>query len=317
MSQAIQAEGLVKRFGKTVALRGVDLAVPAGRVIGVLGPNGAGKTTVVRILSTLLRPDAGRATVCGHDVVRDPALVRRKIGLTGQYASVDADLSGVENLVLVGRLLGLSGQEAKRRAAWLLERFELTGVASRPSKTYSGGLRRRLDFAASLVGRPQVLYLDEPTTGLDPHARKEVWSEVRSLAADGVAVLLTTQYLEEADQLADQITVVDRGRVVADGGPDELKRRVGGHTLQVRPAVFTDIDEAARILGKLANATPARDAATGMLTVPVADPLVVSALIRRLDQAGIAAEEVALRLPSLDEVFLALTGAPATEGSPV
>ncbi|MGW6158264.1 ATP-binding cassette domain-containing protein [Streptomyces sp. NPDC055144] len=316
MSYAIRAEGLVKRYGDMVALDGVDLEVPAGKVIGVLGPNGAGKTTTVRILSTLMRPDAGRATVGGFDVVKDPVRVRGLIGLTGQYASVDEGLSGVENLVLLGRLLGLSRRDARARAAELLEQFELTDAATRPISTFSGGMRRRLDLAASLVGRPRVLYLDEPTTGLDPHARQEVWGVVRRLVADGATVLLTTQYLEEADQLADGITVFDHGRVVAEGRPDELKRRVGGQTLQVRPTVLADLGQVGRILADLTGTAPVHDANTGLLTVPVADPMLVSALVRRLDGAGIAADELGLRLPSLDEVFLALTGQGTTPITP-
>ncbi|TNC27991.1 ATP-binding cassette domain-containing protein [Amycolatopsis alkalitolerans] len=310
MSLAIQAEGLVKRFGETVALNGVDLRVPTGKVVGVLGPNGAGKTTAVRILATLLRPDAGHATVGGFDVVRDPVRVRSLIGLTGQYASVDEDLSGTENLVLIGRLLGLSRPGAKARAAELLEQFELTEAAGRAAKTYSGGLRRRLDLAASLVGRPQVLYLDEPTTGLDPHARNEVWNVVRRLVADGATVLLTTQYLDEADQLADSITVIDHGRVAAEGRADELKRRVGGQTMLVRPTSLSDMDVVERILADLTGTIPVRDDDTGLLTAPVADPVLLSTMVRKLDEAGITADELALRLPSLDEVFLALTGKP-------
>ncbi|MFE6026059.1 ATP-binding cassette domain-containing protein [Streptomyces niveus] len=308
MSYAIRAEGLVKRYGDMVALDGVDLEVPAGKVIGVLGPNGAGKTTTVRILATLLRPDGGRASVGGYDVVKDQVRVRGLIGLTGQYASVDEDLSGAENLVLLGRLLDRSRREARSRARELLERFELTEAAERPISTFSGGMRRRLDLAASLVGRPQVLYLDEPTTGLDPHARQEVWEVVRRLVADGVTVLLTTQYLEEADQLADSITVFDHGRVVAEGRPDELKRRVGGQTLQVRPTLLTDGDEVRRILGELTGVAPSHDRNTGLLTAPTDDPMLISALVRRLDGAGITADELGMRLPSLDEVFLALTG---------
>ncbi|SMD25003.1 ATP-binding cassette domain-containing protein [Kibdelosporangium aridum] len=304
----ILAENVVKNFGKTVALRSFDLSVPAGSVAAVLGPNGAGKTTAVRILATLLRPDGGCAVVGGHDVVRDPAAVRRVIGLTGQYASVDADLSGVENLVLVGRLLGLSRAAAKARAVELLKRFGLTDSANRPSTTYSGGMRRRLDLAASLVGRPRVLYLDEPTTGLDPHARRELWAEVRHLVADGVTVLLTTQYLEEADQLADRITVLDGGSVVAEGTADELKRRTGGHTLQVRTTSLADTDTAAQIVRRITRSTPLQDSDTGLLTAPVSDPAVLTAVIRELDRAGVTAAEVALRLPSLDEVFLTLTG---------
>jgi oleandomycin transport system ATP-binding protein len=313
MSHAIQAEGLVKHFGETKALDGVDLEVPFGKVVGVLGPNGAGKTTAVRILATLLRPDAGRATVGGYDVVRDPVRVRSLIGLTGQYASVDEDLNGTENLVLIGKLLNLSKAEAKARAAELLERFELAAAAKRPIRTYSGGMRRRLDLAASLVGRPAVLYLDEPTTGLDPHVRNEVWTVVRQLVDDGATVLLTTQYLEEADQLADRITVFDHGLVVADGRADELKRMVGGQTLQVRPTSLADLDTVDRILAELTGVRPARDNATGLLTAPVSDPVLLSTLVRKLDSAGITSDELALRLPSLDEVFLALTGHSAEE----
>jgi oleandomycin transport system ATP-binding protein len=315
MSYAIRAEGLVKKFGDTIALGGVDLEVPAGKVVGVLGPNGAGKTTAVRILATLLRPDAGHATVGGYDVVKDPVRVRGMIGLTGQYASVDEDLSGLENLMLIGRLLDLSRQNARARANELLEQFELTDAATRSVKTYSGGMRRRIDLAASLVGRPHVLYLDEPTTGLDPHARNEVWGVVRRLVAEGSTVLLTTQYLEEADQLADRITVFDHGLVVADGRSDELKRRVGGQTLQVRPTLIADLDAVERILAELTGFEPARDNDTGLLTVPTSDPLLLSTLVRKLDDAGITADELALRLPSLDEVFLALTGNPSPEGS--
>ncbi|WP_290060204.1 ATP-binding cassette domain-containing protein [Amycolatopsis solani] len=308
MSHAIQAEGLVKHFGETKALDGVDLEVPFGQVVGVLGPNGAGKTTAVRILATLMKPDSGRATVGGYDVVKDPVRVRSLIGLTGQYASVDEDLNGTENLVLIGRLYGMPRAHTKKRAAELIERFDLTKAAKRPIRTYSGGMRRRIDLAASLVGGPEVLYLDEPTTGLDPHARNEVWDVVRGLVAEGATVLLTTQYLEEADQLADKITVFDHGRVVADGRADELKRRVGGQTLQVRPTQLSDMDAVDRILGDLSGVRPTRDSGTGLLTAPVNDPVLLSTLVRKLDEAGITADELALRLPSLDEVFLALTG---------
>ncbi|MCX2949088.1 ATP-binding cassette domain-containing protein [Lentzea sp. NEAU-D7] len=308
MALAIRAEGLVKHYGETKALDGVDLEVPEGKVVGVLGPNGAGKTTAVRVLATLLRPDAGHATVHGHDVLKDPRAVRSLIGLTGQYASVDEDLSGTENLVLLARLLDFSRAGARARAAELLEQFELTDAAGRAAKTYSGGMRRRLDLAASLVGNPSVLYLDEPTTGLDPHARNEVWAVVRKLVAEGVTVLLTTQYLEEADQLADSITVFDHGCVVAEGRPDELKRRVGGQTLQVRPTSLSDLDVVHRILGDLTGVRPTRDDDTGLLTAPVSDPVLLSTLVRKLDEAGITADELALRLPSLDEVFLSLTG---------
>jgi oleandomycin transport system ATP-binding protein len=320
MSQAIEAEGLVKRFGKTVALNGVNLSVPVGKVLGVLGPNGAGKTTAVRILATLLKADEGRAAVGGYDVTENPIAVRSLIGLTGQYASVDEELTGRENLVLIGRLLDFNRPQAKARAKELLESFELTDAGDRAIKTYSGGMRRRLDLAASLVGRPQVLFLDEPTTGLDPHARIEVWQIVRKLVADGATVLLTTQYLDEADQLADLITVIDHGKVIAHGRQDELKRRTGGQTLQVRPSQLTDVDTVATILHELSGTVPNRDG--GLLTIPVDDPVLLSAVVRRLDDWGITADELALRLPSLDDVFLALTGhksdaEPVTEGSPV
>ncbi|GAA2791124.1 ATP-binding cassette domain-containing protein [Saccharopolyspora taberi] len=313
MSFAIQAEGLVKRFGDTTALAGIDLEVPTGTILGVLGPNGAGKTTAVRILATLLRPDAGRAVVAGHDVAREPVSVRARIGLTGQYASVDEELSGLENLVLIGRLLELSRRDARARATELLERFDLTDAASRAIRTYSGGMRRRLDLAASLVGRPDVLYLDEPTTGLDPRSRNQVWDLVRTLSDEGVTVLLTTQYLEEADQLADRISVIDRGRVVADGRADELKRRTGGQTLQVRPSDLSDLPVVRGLLAELTDAAPHVDEDTGLLTAPVDDPVLLSTLVRRLDDAGITADELALRLPSLDEVFLAITGQPTSE----
>src|SRR5215217_847598 len=308
MSLAIRAEGLVKKYGKTTALDGVDLEVPQGKVVGVLGPNGAGKTTMVRILATLLRPDAGRAFVKGYDVLKDPVRVRGLIGLTGQYASVDEDLSGTENLVLIGRLLELSKPDARKRAAELLEQFELNEAAGRSIKTYSGGMRRRLDLAASLVGRPEVIYLDEPTTGLDPHVRNEMWQVIRRLVREGATVLLTTQYLEEADQLADRITVIDNGKVVADGRADELKRRVGGQTLQVRPSSRGDLNSAKRILGELTGVAPVLDDDGGLLTAPVSDADLLYPVVRKLDEAGIVADELDLRLPSLDEVFLALTG---------
>ena len=309
---AIQAEGLVKRFGDTTALDGVDLEVPAGTVLGVLGPNGSGKTTAVRVLATLLRADAGQALVGGYDVAAEPVAVRALIGLTGQYASVDEDLTGTENLVLIGRLLELSRREARVRARELLGRFGLADAAGRAVKTYSGGMRRRLDLAASLVGRPSVLFLDEPTTGLDPASRNQVHDMVRVLVEDGTSVLLTTQYLDEADKLAHRITVLDRGAVVATGRPDELKRRTGGQTVQVRPTSGRDMEAVAGILTELTGHEPVRDDGTGLLTAPVPDPMLLSTLVRRLDEAGITADELALRLPSLDEVFLSLTGHTAT-----
>ncbi|MET8987260.1 ATP-binding cassette domain-containing protein [Nonomuraea wenchangensis] len=304
---AFEAEGLVKRFGETTALNGISLSAPPGTVLGVLGPNGAGKTTAVRVLATLLRPDAGRAAVAGVDVVRHPARVRRLIGLIGQYASVDEDLTGTENLVLIGRLLDLRSGEAKARAARLLADFGLAEAADRRAATYSGGMRRRLDLAASLVGRPEVIFLDEPTTGLDPAKREDVWAIVRRLVADGVTVLLTTQYLEEADALADAISVVDHGRVIAHGTAAELKRVVGGQTVLVRPADPARLAEAAAIAAAVAG-RPAEPAGRDVTTVPVDDAAAFTEIVRRLDAAGLAVTELSLRLPSLDEVFFTLTG---------
>ncbi|MGW5671319.1 ATP-binding cassette domain-containing protein [Micromonospora sp. NPDC003776] len=306
MTYAIRAEGLVRRFGATTALAGVDLAVPAGTVFGLLGPNGAGKTTAVRVLATLLAADEGHATVGGYDVRRDAHRVRQLIGLTGQYASVDENLTGTENLLLIGRLLGFSRAEARARARQLLADFQLTDAAERAAKTYSGGMRRRLDLAASLVGRPQVLFLDEPTTGLDPRSRNELWDIVRGLVADGVTVLLTTQYLEEADQLAGEIAVVDHGRVIAQGSPEELKARTGGQVLAVRPADPTDLPTVLAVAAEVTGATP--EVAQTTVSVPVNDPGVLPAVVRRLDAAEVAVAELALRGASLDEVFLNLTG---------
>ncbi|GAA2065370.1 daunorubicin resistance protein DrrA family ABC transporter ATP-binding protein [Streptomyces albiaxialis] len=307
MTYAFQAEGLVKRFGATTALDGIGLAARQGTVLGVLGPNGAGKTTAVRVLATLLRPDAGRATVGGLDVVRDAEAVRRAIGLTGQYASVDEDLTGTENLVLIGRLLDLRAAEARARARELLAHFELTEAAGRQTKTYSGGMRRRLDLAASLVGRPDVVFLDEPTTGLDPVRREDMWGIVRSLVADGATVLLTTQYLEEADALADEISVMDHGRVIAHGTPAELKRRVGGRHLELRPQDAGALPMAAAILAGATGHEP-ESPGRGVLTVPVEDDGTLGTVVRRLDEHGIGVAELALRLPDLDDVFFTLTG---------
>jgi oleandomycin transport system ATP-binding protein len=307
MTYAIQAEGLAKRFKSTQALDGIDLAVRQGTVLGVLGPNGAGKTTAVRILATLIRADAGHATVDGLDVFAQAGQVRRRIGLTGQYASVDEDLTGTENLVMIGRLLDLTGRDARARATELLARFDLTEAASRPAKTYSGGMRRRLDLAASLVGRPSVLFLDEPTTGLDPAKREEVWGMIRELVGDGVTVLLTTQYLEEADALADDISVFDHGHVIAHGTSAELKQRVGGQTLDVRPVDVSRLGEVADLVERITG-THTESPSRGVLSVPVDDDRVLPPLVQGLTERGIAVSELSLRLPSLDEVFFALTG---------
>jgi oleandomycin transport system ATP-binding protein len=315
MSYAIEAEGLVKRYGSTTALAGVDLAVPPGTVMGLLGPNGAGKTTAVRVLGTLIRPEAGWARVCGHDVLTEAHTVRARIALTGQYASVDEDLSGTENMMLIGRLLGLSRREARARGRELLAQFELTEAAGRSAKTYSGGMRRRLDLAAGLVGRPDVIYLDEPTTGLDPRSRSEVWDTIRGLVTDGVTVLLTTQYLDEADQLADSIAVIDHGRLIATGSPDELKADVGGQTLEVLALDPARVDEVATIIATVTGATPIRHPARPLVTAPVTEPGMLADVVRRLDDAGILAGELGLRRSSLDEVFFALTGHPADSGS--
>jgi oleandomycin transport system ATP-binding protein len=306
MTYSIIADGLVKRFGETRALNGIDLAVPTGTVFGLLGPNGAGKTTAVRILATLTRPDGGHATVCGHDVVRHAHQVRQLTGLTGQYASVDETLTGLENLVLIGRLTGQSRAAARVRGRDLLASFRLEDAADRAVKTYSGGMRRRLDLAASLVTRPRVLYLDEPTTGLDPRSRNEMWEVVRGLAATGVTVLLTTQYLEEADLLASEIAVIDHGTVIATGTPDELKARTGALTLAVRPARALDLPAVRAAAAGFARTEPEVRGST--VTVPVTGGDVMLAVVRRLDDAGIAVAELTLRGSTLDEVFLSLTG---------
>ncbi|GAA0238701.1 ATP-binding cassette domain-containing protein [Cryptosporangium japonicum] len=309
----IEAEGLVKHFGSTKALQGVDIAVERGTILGVLGPNGAGKTTAVRILSTLLRPDGGQARIAGFDVVRDAERVREAIGLTGQYASVDEDLTGRQNLELFGVLLDLGKAGARRRATELLEWFDLTDAANRAAKTYSGGMRRRLDLAASLVGRPDVIFLDEPTTGLDPSKREDMWNVVRTLVRDGSTVLLTTQYLEEAEALADQITVIDHGVVIAHDTPEALKRVVGGSTLEVRPSNAADLPAAAEILNEISAGTPADQIRKGVLAVPVASDEAMTAAVARLAAARIPVTELSLHLPSLDEVFFTLTGRTAVD----
>ncbi|MEV7183425.1 ATP-binding cassette domain-containing protein [Kitasatospora sp. NPDC093102] len=313
---AVEVHGIVKHYGTTKALDGVDLTVEEGTVLALLGPNGAGKTTLVRVLSTLIKPDAGTALVGGYDVLRQPKQLRRTIGLTGQYASVDELLSGYENLYLIGRLLDLPRREAKARAAELLERFSLTEAAKRPAKTYSGGMRRRLDLAASMIGRPRVLYLDEPTTGLDPRTRNEVWDEVQRMVAEGSTVLLTTQYMEEAEQLANEVTVIDRGRVIANGAVSELKAKVGGQTLQVRPAHPAELPEMARCLHEsgILNATVSTD--TGLLAVPITGEEQLTTVIGVLGTRGFAVAGIDTKVPSLDEVFLAITGKPASAAEP-
>ena len=307
MTYAIEAEGLVKHFGETKALQGVDIAAKQGTVHAVLGPNGAGKTTAVRILATLTRADGGTSRVGGYDTVRDAQKVRQMIGLTGQYASVDEDLTGTENLVLIGRLLELTGREAKARAAELLGWFDLTDAARRPAKTYSGGMRRRLDLAASLVGRPSVIFLDEPTTGLDPAKREDMWGVVRKLVGDGSTVLLTTQYLEEADALADEVTVIDHGRVIAHDTPLGLKWIIGGQTLSVQPADPDRLDDVRDILATVGTTAP-ESLRRGVFTVPVRDDSAMTEVVARLGAAGIAVTELSLHLPSLDDVFFTLIG---------
>jgi oleandomycin transport system ATP-binding protein len=306
-----EAEELAKAFGRTIALDGLSVAVPRGRVLGLLGPNGAGKTTVIRILATLLRPDSGRASVAGFDVARQAGQVRRRIALSGQHTSVDEELTGLANLVMIGQLLDLSRRQATQRADALLARFGLEDAATRPVAAYSGGMRRRLDLAASLVGRPEVVFLDEPSVGLDPAKRDELWQMIRSLTADGATVLLTTQYLEEADALADTITVIDHGQVIAAGTPAELKRQVGGHTITVRLHDPADTESAMAILTAVTDRAPERST-RHELVVPVAGDDDFFEITARLRAHAIAVTELSLRLPSLDEVFLALTGAPIT-----
>jgi ABC-2 type transport system ATP-binding protein len=311
---AILAEGLHKRFGETRALDGLDLTVERGTVLGLLGPNGAGKTTAVRILSTLLLPDSGRAEVVGLDVVADAHRLRSQIGLTGQYAAIDEYLTGRENLEMFGRLYHLPRARARARADELLERFGLTGAASRVAKTYSGGMRRRLDLAASLIVSPPVLFLDEPTTGLDPRSRLGMWELIAELVAQGTTLLLTTQYLEEADHLANRIAVIDAGRVIAEGTSDELKRRVGGERLEITVARGVNVDEALRLLGRHADGDPRLDSDSRRLTAPADHGARrLADVVREFDAAGIELEDVGVRRPTLDDVFLALTGHAAQE----
>ena len=304
---AISVKGLVKCFGDVRALDGVDLEVATGSVLGLLGPNGAGKTTAVRVLTTLIKPDAGSVTVNGLDAVKDEAALREHIGLAGQYAAVDENLTGAENLTMVGRLYGMKRSDAKARAMELLERFDLEDAANRPAKTYSGGMRRRLDLADALVAKPSILFLDEPTTGLDPRSRIALWEMIEDLVAEGTTVLLTTQYLDEADRLADRIAVIDEGRVVADGTSDELKDRVGGERLEVRLNDADQVDRAIELLAPLSNEEPFTEDDMIKLTVERRQGAIADA-VQTLNAADIGVEDIGLRRPTLDEVFLTLTG---------
>src|SRR5438132_2458771 len=316
---AVRVERVVKRFGSTTALAGVDLELAEGMVFGLLGPNGAGKTTLIRILATLLEPDAGRAELLGHDVVAESSSVRELLALTGQFAAVDELLTGRENLEMFGRLFRLSRAEARRRASELLERFELVDAADRTAKTYSGGMRRRLDLASSLLTQPRVLFLDEPTTGLDPRSRNEIWEIVRDLRRDGTTVLLTTQYLEEADQLADEIAVIDHGRVIAEGTGSELKDRVGGQILEVELTDVRQRDQAEAALTQVGCGAPEEDERPNRLTLPAPREslVLVEEAAAELRRAGIGVSDMGLRRPTLDDVFLQLTGqAPSENGRP-
>ncbi|MFD3519602.1 ATP-binding cassette domain-containing protein [Streptomyces sp. NPDC058653] len=315
MPGAIYAEGLVKTFGEVRALDGVDLDVPEGTVLGLLGPNGAGKTTAVRVLTTLLRPDSGKAVVAGIDVVKNPNEVRRNIGLSGQFAAVDEYLTGRENLQMVGRLYQQSARAAKARAAELLDRFNLADAADRTTKTYSGGMRRRLDLAAALVVSPPVMFMDEPTTGLDPRNRQQLWGIIQELVAGGTTLLLTTQYLEEADHLAHDICVIDQGRVIARGTADELKARTGGERVEVVVHEHDQISPTRDVLARFGKGEVMVDGHTRRLTVPVTGGArLLAEIIRELDARGVEIDDIGLRRPTLDDVFISLTGHAAEEG---
>jgi ABC-2 type transport system ATP-binding protein len=312
--QAIEASGLVKRYKDVTALDGFDLEVASGSVHGLLGPNGAGKTTAVRVLTTLIRPDGGTARVAGYDVMSDPQAVRRRIGLAGQYAAVDEVLTGRQNLILFGRLFHLGTRGARRRADELLEQFQLADAADKAAKSYSGGMRRRLDLAASMILAPHIMFLDEPTTGLDPRGRNEVWAAIRELVQGGTTVLLTTQYLDEADRLADQVSVIDRGRTIVTGTPSDLKNTVGADQIEVQAAAGTDLTRVAAAFDGVATATPEVSPELMRVVAPVGDRVAaLTALAARLNADGVAVDDISLRRPTLDDVFLQLTGHRAEE----
>ena len=316
---AIEIAGLTKTFGDFTAVDCIDLKVPAGGIYGVLGPNGAGKTTTINMLATLMKPDAGMAKIFGHDVVHDSQIVRQLIGVTGQYASVDEKLSGVENLVIFGRLLGLSKVEAKKKAADLLEEFGLTEAAKRPLEKFSGGMRRRLDLAVSLIAQPPLIFLDEPTTGLDPRTRNQMWNTIRRLVKNGSTILLTTQYLEEADQLADRIAVIDKGKVVAEGTPNELKKKIGASRLQLHIKDKSHVEAAAQTIQSTLG-VHSENPEAHVLTAPMSDPDKTTDLLLALRKRGIHLDEISVQKPTLDEVFFALTGKakqPKTKGAAV